>query len=161
MGTNPVFGFLKTLVLFLSFRIKFHREDIGKILDMEDGTKFKVFRHVVIKRGNIPGPEAVFIVRFIPANMTVKQNIRFSLIPMLLIIGFKGFRSKYWCVNEETGMCQGIYEWQTLSDARNYANSIAMRFMKGRSIPGSVSSKIIDQTTQKYWVFKDQINNQH
>jgi hypothetical protein len=144
MKMNPVIGFLKTLLLFVKFKVKFDKKDTGRVIIMEDGASFKIFRRVIIKYNDRPHPQAVFIVRFTPANMSVEQNIRFSLIPMMIFMGFRGFRSKYWCVNQETGMCQGIYEWQTLDDANNYADSIAMRFMTKRSVPGSVSNKIID-----------------
>lgn len=144
MKMNPASGFLKTMFLFLTFKVQFYKKDIGKVIIMEDGASFKIFRHVIIKHNDQPTPEAVFIVRFNPADMTVKRNIKFSLIPMMIFMGFRGFRSKYWCVNEEKGMCQGIYEWQTLDDANNYAGSIAMRFMTKRSVSGSVSNKIID-----------------
>lgn len=153
MGTVPILGLVKTIGLFLSFKVKFHREDINKILEMEDGKKFRVFRHVEIQRSRKADPEAVFVVRFTPENMTVKQNIRFSLLPMMIFMGFKGFRSKYWCVDDTSSMCQGIYQWQTVEDAVQYSNSIAMRFMTNRSIPGTVSSEVIDQSKHRYWVF--------
>ncbi|MBI4978771.1 MAG: hypothetical protein HZC28_14925 [Spirochaetes bacterium] len=85
------------------------------------------------------------MVRFKPADMTSQQNISFSRIPMMIFMGFRGFRSKFWAVNHETGLCQGLYEWQTREDAERYAASIAMRFMSNRSIPESVSYIIVDR----------------
>jgi hypothetical protein len=46
---------------------------------------------------------------------------------MTIFMGFTGFRSKYWAVDYETGLCQGIYEWQTVADAKAYSESVAMR----------------------------------
>lgn len=59
-------------------------------------------------------------------------------------MGFKGFRSKYWCVNEDTGMCQGVHEWDKLEDAKHYSKSIAVKNMTKRSKPGSVSYEVLD-----------------
>ncbi len=154
MSTHPVLGLLRTLLLFGSLRITFIKEDRDKQITMEDGMKFRVFRHVKIQASHQGRPKAVFIVRFCPRNMTVKQNIRFSLIPMMIFMGFKGFREKYWCVNDETGLCQGAYAWQTLEDAENYSKSIALRFMANRSDPESVNFRIIGQEQEPYWLFR-------
>ena len=84
----------------------------------------------------------------------MRANIRFSLLPMIPLLGLHGFREKLWCVNEETGMCQGVYAWQTLADAEAYADSVALRFMTDRSVPGSVSHRILDQSRERYWAFR-------
>jgi hypothetical protein len=154
MNTNPVMGLLRTLFLFCSLRVTFIKDDRHRQIVMEDGARFRVFRHVKIWDSQSGSPKAVFIVRFRPRNMTVKQNIRFSLIPMMIFIGFHGFREKYWCVNDETSLCQGVYAWQTMEDAENYSKSIAMRFMVNRSDPESVNFKIISQAQKPYWLFQ-------
>jgi hypothetical protein len=153
VNTNPILGFLKTLFLFATIRVIFHHEDGNRQIVMEDGMRFRVFRHVEIRAPQAPPPSAVFVVRFQPKNMTVQANIRFSLLPMMIFMGFHGFREKVWCVNDETGLCQGVYAWQTREDAENYSKSIAMRFMTNRSYPESVNFKILDQSREKYWMF--------
>jgi hypothetical protein len=141
----------RAAALLLTGRVRFPRGEIGRSLTMEDGEKFTVFRHAQVEG---PGdPAAVFVVRFTPAHMSLRQNIRFSLLPMVPLLGLNGFREKYWCVNEETGMCQGVYAWQTVADAEAYAGSVALRFMTGRSLPGSVSHHILDQSRERYWAF--------
>lgn len=77
--------------------------------------------------------------------MTPEQNIKFSFKPMMIFMGFTGFRSKYWSVNYDTGLCQGLYEWQTALDAEKYSKSVAMKFMISRSVPNSVMHKVIDK----------------
>ena len=154
MNTNPILSLLRTIFLFLCGRVTFVKEDKNRQIVMEDGKSFRVFRHVKI-RGRYPAePAAAFVVRFCPRNMTASQNIRFSVLPMLILLGFHGFREKYWCVNDETGLCQGVYAWQTIEDAENYSRSIAMRFMRNRSTPESVNFKVISQEQEKYWLFK-------
>lgn len=147
-------GFLKTLALFATGKVLFIKKSVGREFVMEDGQKFKVFRHVRIKTKYSGQPGAVFKIRFKPKNMTVEQNIKFSRLPMMVFMGFTGFRSKYWMVDEKSGLCQGLYEWQTVRDAENYSKSIALRFMTNRSVPGSVSFEILPQAEEKYWPFK-------
>jgi hypothetical protein len=56
---------IRSLALLLSNRLRFPRSDIGRVLTMEDGEQFTVFRHAKVKA---PGtPAAIFIVRFAPA----------------------------------------------------------------------------------------------
>jgi hypothetical protein len=150
LGTNPIVGFVRTLGLLLRGRVRFHSEDVNKILETDDGVSYRVFRRVVI-RSHAPAPSALFIVRFTVAGMTVKQNIRFSRLPLFIFMGFTGFRSKYWCVDDETGAFEGVYEWQRRADAEAYARSIALRFMTNRSIPGSVSYRILERTDDSPW----------
>jgi hypothetical protein len=152
LGTNPVVGVLRTLGLLLSGRVRFNRAVIGRLLETDDGVRYRVFRRAVVRR-DAPPPEALFIVRFTP-HMRPAANIRFSLLPMLLILGFTGFRSKFWCVNDGTGACEGVYEWQTRVDAEAYAASIALRFMTNRSVPGSVSHRILERTDDAPWPFR-------
>jgi hypothetical protein len=145
-GTNPIRGFLCTLFLFITGRVRFDRSAVGKTLQTPDGKTFRVFRRVEILHRNRVRPEACFIVRFRPMRMSVTQNERFSKLPMIVFMGFKGFRSKYWCNDPKTGLCQGVYEWQTKQDAQRYSESIAMRFMARRSDPSTVSFNILDNS---------------
>jgi hypothetical protein len=124
----------------------------------ENDEQFTVFRHVVIKspsrRAATPedsetpeaakSPEAFFVATFKPKNMTIAANKRFSLLPMMVFMGFTGFRSKMWMVDETTGLCRGVYEWQTRGDAEAYSRSIAVRFMTRRSEPGTVRFEIVN-----------------
>jgi hypothetical protein len=142
---------LRSLTLLVTGRVHFTRSDVGRVLTMEDGRRFRVFRHVQVDGPGEPG--AVFVVRFTPARMSVRQNMRFSLMPMIPLLGLRGFREKFWCVDPETGMCQGIYAWLTRADADAYAASIALRFMTRRSRADSVSHRILDQSRSSYWVF--------
>lgn len=124
----------RALTLLLRGKVRFPRGERGRTLIMEDGEQFTVFRHVRVEDGG--KPEAVFIVRFTPARLSVRQNIRFSLVPMVPLLGLHGFREKYWCVDEQTGQCQGLYAWQTVADAQACAHSVAP--LHDRALPARV-----------------------
>ncbi|MBC8264336.1 MAG: hypothetical protein H8E47_09465 [Anaerolineales bacterium] len=145
MNHNPLLAFLRTHWYLLSGRLHFPRERIGETLTMEDSQEFTIFRQVIVDPGKDQPekPGAVFRVRFRVANMSPEQNKRFSLLPIPFFVGLPGFRSKLWTLDEANGVFQGIYEWDTVQDAQNYAKSFAMRFMTGRSVPGSVSHQVI------------------
>jgi len=155
--TNPIYGFFNTLLLFITGKVQFIEQDVGKTIIMEDGQDFTVFRRVVIKRYSNKNvkPEGLFIVRFTP-KMDIQKNIKLSKFMLMIFMGFKGFRSKYWCVNEQSGMCQGVYEWDTLEDAERYSKSIATKNMSKRSVPGSISFKVLPNTeSNRTWRLVD------
>jgi hypothetical protein len=153
--TNPIYGFFNTLRLFITGKVRFIEQDVGKTIIMDDGQDFTVFRRVVIKGNVNKRPGGLFIVRFTP-KMDIQKNIKLSRLMLMIFMGFKGFRSKYWCVNEKSGMCQGVYEWDTLEDAERYSKSIAITNMTQRSVPGSVTFKVLPNTeANRTWRFVD------
>jgi hypothetical protein len=135
---------VKSLVYLITGRLRFPRQRVGQTIEL-DGEPWRIFREAgVSPRGGDPAaPEAIFRPRFHVARMSVRQNIFFSLLPMWLIFGMTGFRSKLWLVNPQTGDFSGLYTWNTLEDAENYQRSPAGRFMTNRSVPGSVSFQVI------------------
>ncbi len=145
MRLNPFLSLLKTLGYALRGRLHFHKDCIGEVLTMEDGQEFVIFRQVIVdpRQDQPERPGATLRVRFHVAHMSARQNKIFSLLPIPFFIGLPGFRSKLWTLNESSGDSQGIYKWDTIQDAENYARSFAMKFMKIRSVPGSVSYEIV------------------
>jgi hypothetical protein len=123
-------------------KIYFDKNMVGKDLSNQYGISedYKVFRYAF--KEDYKHAEALFMVKFQLKNMNVKDNIKFSRLPMLLLIHFRGFQSKYWLCDEKTNTCIGIYRWKTMEDAKKYSKSIAMKFMMKRSVPGSVSFQI-------------------
>lgn len=161
LKTNPVYGFFRTIFLYLAGRVYFIKEDVGKNIKMEDGKVYRIFRRVIIKHFSKKSkkPEGLFIIRFTPENMTVEENIKYSRKPMLVFQGFYGFRSKYWAVDYDTGECQGIYEWDTYEDALRYSKSIAVRVMTNRSKKDSIKFWILENT-EKNRRFSIENNNE-
>ena len=156
MSFNPVSSFFKFFWYLIIGRIDFPKNRKNEEILMYDGQKFKIFRQVIkkSKKEQTVHPEALFKVRFIVENMSMKQNIRFSRIPIPFFIGLPGFRSKLWTFSEETGYFQGIYEWDTIKHAKKYSTSFAMKFMTQRSKPGSVSSSILLNKPENYLKFE-------
>jgi hypothetical protein len=66
--TNPLFGVIRTLWLFITGRVKFVKSEVGKTITMKDGKTFTIFRRVKIKKYFIRNdePQGLFIVQFIP-----------------------------------------------------------------------------------------------
>ncbi len=141
------FNSLRNFISYVAAgRLHFPRQRVGEEIYL-DGEKWVIFRHIVVDpTANQPQkPGAVFCPRFHIAGMSVRQNMFFSWLPIPFFVGLPGFRSKLWLYDPQSGDFSGYYEWDTTSDAENYRQSFAARFMTRRSIPNSVSFKVIPQ----------------
>lgn len=144
---NPIRSLLVFLAGLMLGRIHLNREYLNRAAEMPGGERFIIFKAITFAKPQPPAGSmaATFIVRFRLAGMSVQQNIRFSWIPIPFFAGLPGFRSKLWMYDPETGENQGVYEWETVRHAESYTRSFALRFMTRRSIPGSVSYRILPQ----------------
>jgi hypothetical protein len=144
MRLNPLTSALRTIGLALTGRLHFPAAQRGAVFTAENGQRFTVFRHAVIDPAPTQPekPGAVFLARFRLARMSARKNIWFSLLPIPFLVGLPDFRSKRWMLDETSGDCAGYYEWDSVEAAENYSRSFAVKFMIGRSVPGSVSFTI-------------------
>ena len=130
---HPLQSLANTITLLLRGRVHFPRERLGQTLVLE-GEKWIIFRQVVIDPG--PGqpaqPGAVFRPRFHVRGMSARANMLFSWLPVPFITGLPGLRSKLW-----------LYEPASVEDAERYSRSFAAAFMTRRSLPGSVSFRVL------------------
>ena len=125
-------------------RVHFLKDCIGDVRPGPD-EEFVVFRKVVLDpTGNQPEePGAVFTVRFRFARFSDAVNKRLSLIPAPFIVAQPGFRSKAWMWGCDSGLFQGVYEWDSVEDAEAYWTSFPMRLMQRRAVPASVWHEIV------------------
>lgn len=139
---SPILSIFKTIKYLLTGRIRFPNDRVGEKVTGEDGQEFTVFRQVVVDpgKGQPARPGALLTLRFKVTNMTPGVNRFYSVLPLMLYIGDKGFRSKLFTINGDN--CQSIYVWDTVQDAENYLQSLALKTILLRSVTGSFSSSI-------------------
>ncbi len=118
-------------------------QELGWVFTDDDGRRFAVFRHLVIRpRSHPPGPVgAIVVARFRLRGWAARWNRPFSWLPLPFFIGLPGFVSKRWLEAGTTGAFCGYYEWATESAAAQYTCSFAARFMAARALPGSASCR--------------------
>jgi len=136
-----------TIENLLRGSVHFPKEYVGDVLKMEDGQMFTVFRRLKID-GKVDSHSdlAVFKVKFKFKNLSTGANKRLSIIPVPFLMGMKGFREKYWTINENTNDFQGIYQWASHEMAERYPNTFIFKLMTKRAAPGTVSYEIIPNT---------------
>jgi len=144
---SPLSSLAKYVCDRLSGRVHYPGDRIGKTVKTK-WSEPEIIKQIIVDDPANGRPEAVFMVRFHLRNMSPGTNKIFLELPLRFIAGLPGFRTKLWLFDPATGDFQGLYEWNTVQDARNYAHSFAARFMKGRSLPGAEYA-ILDRKTGK------------
>jgi len=128
--------------LFIS-KLHFPSNYNNQILHVDDGTEFRIFRHMHLKSSSQSETGSIFIVRFQFKKFSHNTNIILSRIPILLIAGFPGFRDKLWMIDWKTDYWQGIYQWENSEAIEKYKKSFVLGMMNKRAIDNSISYEII------------------
>lgn len=140
---NVLKSIIKYIYLSITSKILYPINFLGRQATMDDGSTFKVFRHLSVKRDNYNNNGSILIVRFKFTNFSHKTNIFLSMIPIPLIAGHSGFNDKLWMIDWKTGYWQGIYQWNSVDDIEKYKKTFIYNIMIKRAIKGSFCNKII------------------
>ena len=101
-----------------------HRDLVGGPLQMSDGRTYVPFRHTrrAEARWSDAQPPAVLQPRFHLELLPARRSSLHALFRAVCIVttpffvGLRGFRSKLWMVDPETGDFAGLYEWDDDAD---------------------------------------------
>jgi hypothetical protein len=121
---SPPICLVVALVLALLGRLRLRRKYVGRVVSMEDGRRFRVFRHLSRRTGKAGRP-AVLVVRFEFKRFPQRVNRFLSLVPVPLIGGIPGFCDKVWMVDEDSGAWQGVYQWESAEAVEAYRRSFS------------------------------------
>jgi hypothetical protein len=131
--------FVATARLAWKRRMHLPSRRVGMRLRFADGTSTRVFRETIVDRGVTVDP-SVLVVEFRLRGVRGRGHAAFrreSLLNTLLFAGFPGFVSKLWLADDECGRYRGLYEWDGLRLAENYARAL-WRVLALVSVPGSI-----------------------
>jgi hypothetical protein len=65
-----------------------------------------------------------------------------SLLNTPLFVGFPGFVSKLWLVNDEHGVYRGLYQWDGAQQVEDYARAL-WRVVALVSVPGTIHYDVL------------------
>ena len=143
---NPLLGLIRTMTLFAAGKADFIRDDIGRNITLENIKAYSVFRRVAIWDAEKSiEPSGIFIMQYLPKKPNYAAEVGILKKALMIYVGFKGFRSKYWAVHF-TGECLGVYEWDTYEDAVRFSRSIVIRAITRRCVKNSVSYMVLDRS---------------
>lgn len=145
----PTILLARAMRLWIKGYVHFLKDQNGSI--MKDKEDFIIFRKVAVypKHKQYTSPTIILKVFFQFKRFSLKINKILSLIPIPFIIAQKGFRSKTWMFGKDTGIFHGLYEWDTIDDAKQYLDSLPLKLMKKRAIPDTLLFEIIDEKKDK------------
>jgi hypothetical protein len=137
---------MRTIYHGVTGKLIFPKKYIGKPVEMEDGRKFTIFRHMKVKRKKMDSNGAIFIIRFKFKSSNHKSNIRKSRIPIPMIAGSPGFRDKLWMIDWETGYWQGMYQFDNVAAIEQYKKSFVLGLMNKRADMSTLSYRTLPDT---------------
>ncbi len=115
---------------------------------MVDGEEYSVFSDVLFAPRSSYSAESmtVMMVRFKFDRYPHVVNRRLFLLFLPIIAGMPGFRRKIWSFCNENGYYKGIYQFESLELAEGYRVSPMMRVLERRSVPRTVSYRLLPDT---------------
>jgi hypothetical protein len=151
-GVNPTpFSVVpKSMVMMIFGQIDYVVESNGKTVKA-NGKEYKIFRHAVNKKSEVP--KGVFCVWFTP-KMDDENTIKLSNLTKLGFMGFPGWRSKRWMLDKSNHEFGGIYEFDTLEQAKVYETSFAMKFSHWHSQEGKFRTETFNSNDFPYEILE-------
>jgi hypothetical protein len=118
----------KTLALLARKEIALPVENRGRSVVFADGSRSEVYRETAMRRRRYEGLVLIavrFRLRLIGSSRLAHMLFRFeSLFNTLLFAAHRGFQTKLWLTDRETGYYRGIYEWEGRDAAIDYAETL-------------------------------------
>ena len=134
---------LVAVLRMLTGRLRLESRYVGSMIVMEDGQRFRVFRHLSLsgneEREQGAPASAILVVRFKFARFSQALNRLLSLIPVPLIGGYPGFRQKLWSRGQR---------WRTMLEGGSNRAERAPLPARAPYVRKSTSSRL-NQRTQK------------
>ena len=145
---------IRFILKIISRNLQFPKYYCGKTVQMEDGLKLKIFRHMKDISKNPAENGSILIIRFQFNKFSHSTNIKASKIPIPLIGGFKGFGDKLWMIDWENGYWQGIYQWDNEITIERYKKSFVLNIMNKRAEESSISYNILPDINFEEYINK-------
>ena len=130
--------------LVLNGRLHNPRANVGRVLVFADGSSARIYRETRLGDGKARDP-VLLAVTFTLRGVRGPIHRLFRLESWLnipLFVGFPGLVSKLWLAHDEQNRYRGIYEWEGVSSAAAYVDSLS--WVLGLvSVPGSIRAHIV------------------
>lgn len=124
--------------------LRLPRENVGRRLSFADGTTGRVYRETRVA-GPPPADPCVLVVSFRLRRVRGWWHKAFeveSILNTVLFAGFPGLVSKLWMAHDEHGAYRGLYEWDGVQAAEDYARAL-WRVLELVSEPGSIDFRVV------------------
>lgn len=145
----------KTLTLLARNEIALPTENRGRSVFFADGTRSEVYRETTMRRRRYQGPVLIavrFRLRLIGSSRLAHWLFRVeSLFNTLLFAAHRGFQTKLWLTDLETGYYRGIYEWEGRDAALDYAETLRV-VLRPWVQSGSFAYRVIEDRSRSNYL---------
>lgn len=119
---------LATLGMLARNEIAQPRANVGGVVSFSDGTVSEIYRETAMRQRRFDDL-VLLAVRFRLRLIGLSRVWHFlfrveSLLNTLLFAAHRGFQTKLWLTDRDTGYYRGIYEWQSRADAVEYLETL-------------------------------------
>jgi hypothetical protein len=139
-GDNTLVSVFRALGREISGSLRFDIAPIGQVI-VADGEEWTVFRKLRLVEYGLAPAQAMVEARFRMTESFDRHRLS-SMLAVPLFAGMPGFRSKIWMHNQ-AGEYRVVYEWQTIEDAQRFSESLIVKMIRRRAVPGSVKLDVL------------------
>ena len=86
---------LVSVVKLMTGKLRMSNIYMDQIIEIDDNSKFQIFRHITAKKIHFNSKHTIFIVSFKFSHLSHRANKLASIVPMLLISGSIGRPKRY------------------------------------------------------------------
>jgi hypothetical protein len=145
---------LKTLAMLAGNEITLPEPNVGRVVRFADGSRSEVYRETAMRLRRHEGLVLIavrFRLRLIGSSRIMHWLFRIeSLLNTVLFAAHRGFQTKLWLTDHDTGYYRGIYEWEGAEAAVEYAETLRV-VLKPWVQEGSFAYRVIeDQSRDRY-----------
>ena len=119
---------LSTLAMLVRNQLALPRDKVGRVVEFADGSRSEIYRETAMRRRQYDGLVLIavrFRLRLIGSSRLAHWLFRIeSLLNTVLFVAHRGFQTKLWLTDRDTGYYRGIYEWEGHAAAVDYTETL-------------------------------------
>jgi hypothetical protein len=136
-----------TLAMLARNEIALPEANVGRLVVFADGSRSEVYRETAMRCHRDEGSVLIavrFRLRLIGSSRLGHWLFRIeSLLNTILFAAHRGFQTKLWLTDRNTGYYRGIYEWEGAGAAAEYAETLRV-VLKPWAQDGSFAYRVIE-----------------
>ena len=138
---------LNTLAMLARNEVTLPEPNVGRFVAFADDSRSEVYRETTMRRRRYEGLVLIavrFRLRLIGTSRIMHWLFRLeSLLNTVLFAAHRGFQTKLWLTDRDTGYYRGIYEWEGADAAVEYAETLRV-VLKPWVQDGSFAYRVIE-----------------
>lgn len=153
--------FARSWVMLARGEVHMPPDHLGRTIAFADGSAARVYRETRVARNAVE--PCVLVVRFRLRRVRGPWHTAFekeSLLNTPLFVGFPGFTTKLWLAHDGQDFYRGLYDWDGLVAAEQYARSL-WRVLELVSVEESIDYRVLPGLTRDELLARPGLADEH